>query len=123
MACELGQAERYDRAIAEAAAYLIRVRRPCCVHYASTCAVLEQAAGLAAEWESGYFFNDTQPLNIFRSQAITAAIVVEALTKFAIGYDLDDQPFGCRRLGLVPGPRGPEFLVIGAVKDAADDTN
>jgi hypothetical protein len=81
------------------------------VHHSSTWDVLDEAA----EDEPGSFLHDTQPINIVHSQAITAATVVEPLTKLAISYYLNDQPSGCQRLGVVPVLRGPESVVIGMV--------
>jgi hypothetical protein len=50
---------------------------------------------------SGLFFAASfWDLAHWRSQSFTVAMVLEALTKYALAYDLDDSPAGVRRLKL-----------------------
>ncbi|GAB4283090.1 MAG: hypothetical protein Kow0029_29010 [Candidatus Rifleibacteriota bacterium] len=54
-----------------------------------------------AHWLSGLFFAASfWDLAHWRSQAFTEAMVLEALTKYALAYDMDDAPAGARRLKL-----------------------
>jgi hypothetical protein len=103
LAWEMGQEERYDRAVHTAAAYLIRVRKSCRIVNASTRERLGAAVRHAAVWESGLFFSNGTDLAHWRSQAITAGAVLEALGKYAVAYDLDPDNLCPRRLALVAG--------------------
>jgi len=52
---------------------------------------------------SGLFFAASfWDLAHWRSQAFTVAIALEALTKYALAYDLDLAPMGARRIRLNP---------------------
>jgi hypothetical protein len=114
LACEAGEAERFDRAVRAAVAYLLRVRKPCRIVYASTRQVFAGTVEHAACWESGLCFGSGTDLSQWRSQAVTAAAVAEALGKYALAYDFDAPHLGGRRLALVPVPGCPGRLGLAA---------
>ncbi len=102
-AARLAVADRFDQAVTAAARYLIAVRQDRAPINPSTRARFAVGSGKVAFWDSGLFFSASfWDLGHWRSQAFTVAMVLEALTKYAIAYDLDDAPFASRRLKLVP---------------------
>jgi hypothetical protein len=119
LACEAGLAGRFDRGVREAVAYLIRVRRRRRLVYPSPLECGGQGLRHAAVRESGLFFSTGTDLAWWRSQAFTVAMVLEALTKYAVAYDLDGCALGGRRLALVPRPGGAAGLGLAVVEESS----
>lgn len=91
---------QYRRAINEALAYLLKQQKAERIRFADTfnrANTQSRLAGhrdLARTWESGLFFSaSVWSLAQWRSEAYTTSMVVEALAKYALGYDLHDRPW------------------------------
>ena len=102
-AAEMGLEREYDTALRSGIDYLLaqclwkKPRNP------ETKGKFKTPDGKCATWMSGLFFAASfWDLAHWRSQAFTVAIVLEALTKYALAYDLDMAPMGARRIRLNP---------------------
>ncbi|MFZ2961184.1 MAG: hypothetical protein WA705_30255 [Candidatus Ozemobacteraceae bacterium] len=101
-AIRMGQADRYDRAVSAAAAYLIKTARTRDNLYPSTRKAFPSRGIVAKTWDSGLFFAASfWDLGHWRSEPFTVAMAAEALAKYALGYDLDGKPYSSRRLRLI----------------------
>lgn len=102
-ALEAGLVKEYDQAIKAGVNYLLE---QCIWKYpknASTVGKFKTPKGKVATWMSGLFFAASfWDLAHWRSQAFTVSIVLEALTKYALGYDLDLVAAGARKIRLNP---------------------
>ncbi|PKL44376.1 MAG: hypothetical protein CVV41_06995 [Candidatus Riflebacteria bacterium HGW-Riflebacteria-1] len=102
-AAEIGLEKEYDAALRSGIDYLLeqciwqKPKNP------DTRGKFKTPAGKCATWMSGLFFAASfWDLAHWRSQAFTISIVLEALTKYALAYDLDLAPMGARRIKLRP---------------------
>jgi hypothetical protein len=115
MACELNEEARYNRAVENAVSYLIRKRHQTGVVYETTRARLGTVK--MAFWESGVHFcgggDNFAFVFQWRSHAITAGVVLEALSKYAIAFDHGHEPAFSRRLALLPAPGAGQPLRFG----------
>lgn len=100
-AAEAGLLNEYDQAVRSGAAYLVnqaiweKARNP------ETIGKFNTPDNKCATWLSGLFFAASfWDLAHWRSQAFTVSMVLEALTKYALAYDLDDVPACARKLKL-----------------------
>lgn len=91
---------QYQRAIADAVTYLLKEQRTERIRFADTfhrARAQDRFAGQrlsARTWDSGLFFSaSVWSLAQWRSEAYTTSMVVEALVKYALGYDLHDRPW------------------------------
>lgn len=85
LAAEIGEGERYDRALGEGVDFLLNRGRP---HKLRNPELRASSRATAYKWSSGLFFSASfQDLAQWRSRAYTAAIVIEALAKYLLGYD------------------------------------
>lgn len=91
MACEIGQANRFDRAVQDAAHFLIKARKKLPIHYRSTRCALGPCCSSTATWDSGLFFGGPTDIATWRSQAITVSATIEALGKYALGCDIQPE--------------------------------
>ncbi len=97
-----GLTARYDRAIANAVSYLVRVGRDRDFQYPTTRELFPGKRQKSKQWESGLFFAASfWDLGHWRSEAFTIAMVAEALGKYLLAYDLDTGRFAERRLRLL----------------------
>lgn len=107
-ASQAGLKEEFDQALQAGVAYLLKVKKLRSPINSSTGARFATKDGKVAIWDSGLFFSASYwDLGHWRSQAFTTAMVLEALTKFALAYDLDQSAFGARRIQLRPNPPSP----------------
>ncbi|MCX6107673.1 MAG: hypothetical protein NTY08_17750, partial [Proteobacteria bacterium] len=76
----------------------------------------------ARKWDSGVFFSASNwKLAQWRSDAYTAAIVLEALAKYALAYDQSDKSFkDGLRLHVTSYGRNADAAVNNLVLDAAN---
>lgn len=95
MAAELGQTEAYDQAVEDAVAYLTAHQQSTHILFVSTFnrdnrhPLYPSPFDQARTWDSGLFFSASKwSLAQWRSSAYTTAMVVEALSKYALGYDV-----------------------------------
>ena len=88
LAAEIGEAKRYDRALGEGVDFLLNRGRP---HKIRNPELRASSRATAYKWSSGLFFSASfQDLAQWRSRAYTAAIVIEALAKYLLGYDIGE---------------------------------
>lgn len=100
-AVEGGLAREYDFALRSGVNYLVQQAEWKKVKNRETIGKFNTPGNRCANWLSGLFFAASfWDLAHWRSQAFTTAMVLEALTKYALAYDLDDLPMGARRLKL-----------------------
>lgn len=100
-ALESGLAREYDFALRSGVKYLIEQAEWKKPKNAETVGKFKTPGNKCAHWLSGLFFAASfWDLAHWRSQAFTTAMVLEALTKYALAYDLDEVPAGARRLRL-----------------------
>lgn len=100
-AVEGGLAREYDYAVRLGVNYLVEQAEWKKPRNDETVGKFNSKNGRCAHWLSGLFFAASfWDLAHWRSQAFTTAMVLEALTKYALAYDLDDVPAGARRLKL-----------------------
>lgn len=101
VALEGNLGSEYDFALRSGIKYLLRQadwKKP---RNNGTIGKFNTKKGKVASWLSGLFFAASfWDLAHWRSQAFTVAMALEALTKYALAYDLDDVPAGARRLKL-----------------------
>ena len=91
----------YENAIKSGVAYLIKTCKWQKPKNKSTIGVFATPKGRCATWESGLFFAASfWDLAHWRSQAFTDAMVLEALTKYVLAYDMDLSQIGARKLKL-----------------------
>jgi hypothetical protein len=114
LADELGKGECYDQAVSAAVDYLIRQRKGRRIVNASTHCCFGGAVDKVGVWESGVMFTSITDLTYWRSQAMTAGVVAEALAKFALGYDLH----GGGRIALTPRPECPGSVTLTVIPAA-----
>ena len=102
-AAEMGLEKEYDAALRAGIDYLLeqciwqKPKNP------ETRGKFKTPGNKCATWMSGLFFAASfWDLAHWRSQAFTVAISLEALTKYALAYDLDMAPMGARRIRLNP---------------------
>jgi hypothetical protein len=101
IAVEGNLAREYDFALRSGVKYLIDQALWKKVKNNETIGKFKTPRDRCANWLSGLFFAASfWDLAHWRSQAFTTAMVLEALTKYALAYDLDDAPAGARRLKL-----------------------
>ena len=100
-AAEAGLLKDYDLAISSGVKYLLnqaiwnKPKNP------ETVGKFKTPGDKCATWLSGLFFAASfWDLAHWRSQAFTVAMVLEALTKYALAYDCDDVPACMRKLKL-----------------------
>ena len=102
-AIKAGFGDEFDKAAIAAVQYLLKVKKLRSPLNPTTNARFATRDGKVAVWESGLFFSASfWDLGHWRSQAFTVAMVLEALSKYALAYDLDDAPFAARRIQLRP---------------------
>ena len=83
-AIETGQLKAYRKAIYAGIAYLIKAKQPYTIQNSETFITYPPRA---YKWEDGLFFSASfTQLAHWRSNALTAAIVIEALTKYRMRY-------------------------------------
>ncbi len=100
IADQMGVQARYGTAIDEAARYLIRVSRETKPHNKTTTERLGKLQP-PRSWDSGLFFAASfWDLGHWRSQPFTVAMVLEALTKYALLHEQSEQPLGAARLRI-----------------------
>ncbi|MEW6711327.1 MAG: hypothetical protein AB1403_15975 [Candidatus Riflebacteria bacterium] len=101
VAVEGGLAREYDSAVRAGVRYLIVQAEWKEPKNSETIGKFKTPGDKCAHWLSGLFFAASfWDLAHWRSQAFTTAMVLEALTKYALAYDQDDAPAGARRLKL-----------------------
>jgi len=100
-AAEVGLLKEYDHAVLSGVQYLLnqaiwdKPKNP------ETVGKFKTPGDKCANWLSGLFFAASfWDLAHWRSQAFTVAMVLEALTKYALAYDCDDVPACYRKLKL-----------------------
>lgn len=102
-AAELGLTSEYEVALRGGINYLLEQciwKKP---RNRETMGKFKTPNGKCATWMSGLFFAASfWDLAHWRSQAFTVSIVLEALTKYVLAYDLDLSPAGTRRIKLNP---------------------
>ncbi|MBU1105243.1 MAG: hypothetical protein KKB51_01145 [Candidatus Riflebacteria bacterium] len=102
-ATEIGLEKEYDMALRSGIDYLLRQctwKKP---KNPETKGKFKTPDGKCATWMSGLFFAASfWDLAHWRSQAFSVAIILEALSKYALAYDLDMVPLGTRRIKLNP---------------------
>lgn len=106
IAKEEGIEKAYDQAIKAGISYLLKScewKKP---YNSSTIGKYTSSKGECATWDSGLFFASSfMDLSHWRSQAFTVSMVLEALTKYALAYDLDLVRMGDRRMRLMKKTR------------------
>jgi hypothetical protein len=101
IAQESGLAREYDYSVRSGVKYLVTQAEWKKPKNKETIGKFKTRKNKCAHWLSGLFFAASfWDLAHWRSQAFTTAMVLEALTKYALAYDLDDVPAGARRLKL-----------------------
>lgn len=101
-ALELNMAPEYDLALSSGVKYLLDQAIWKHSENASTIGKFKTPGNKSATWLSGLFFAASfWDLAHWRSQAFTVSMVLEALTKYALAYDLDDVPACSRKLKLL----------------------
>jgi hypothetical protein len=91
----------YDNAIKSGISYLLKSLKWKKPHNSSTMKHITPVNGKCAVWDSGLFFTSSFiDLAHWRSRAFTAAMVLEALTKYALAYDMDLVRIGDRKIKL-----------------------
>jgi hypothetical protein len=102
-AAAIGLAEEYDASLRAGVDYLLEQciwQKP---KNRESRGKFKTPGNKCATWMSGLFFAASfWDLAHWRSQAFTVSIVLEALTKYALAYDLDLSPMGARRIRLNP---------------------
>jgi hypothetical protein len=111
IAIECGKKEEYSRAIERAIKYLIDQRKPYRIRYRNTFGnssgkYLKIFAPIGYQWESGLFFSSSiVGLAGWRSKALTAAIVMEALSKYILEYDKHSYSIlSCPKINIISYP-------------------
>lgn len=100
LAAEAGELARYDRGVRMAVQYLLKTAEDVRFLNPGSRRVFGDRVK-AKTWDSGLFFAASfWDLGHWRSQAFTVAVALEALTKYALGYDDGIQSFGEKRIGL-----------------------
>ncbi len=100
-AIEAGLIDEYDRAVRSGIDYLVRQAIWEKAKNPETAGKFKTPGDKCATWLSGLFFAASfWDLAHWRSQAFTVAMVLEALTKYALAYDCDDVPACMRKLKL-----------------------
>lgn len=99
MAENCGLSARYDHVVNRAVNYLIIHRKTDHVRQKK---IIRQFPGVAVNfWESGILYSSSvKQLAHWRSHAQTTSLVLEALAKYALAYDLEGDEFLSRRLIL-----------------------
>jgi hypothetical protein len=101
VAQESGLLREYDYALRSGIKYLLEQAQWKKAKNPETRGKFNTPEDKCATWMSGLFFAASfWDLAHWRSQSFTVAMVLEALTKYALAYDLDDSPAGVRRLKL-----------------------
>ena len=91
----------YDNAIKSGLAYLLKSCKWEKPYNPSTLKRFSTSQGKCAMWDSGLFFASSfMDLAHWRSRAFTVAMVLEALTKYVLAYDLDFVRMGVRQMKL-----------------------
>ena len=91
----------YNHAIKSGITYLLASTKWEKPHNPSTLKRFASSDSKCAVWDSGLFFASSfMDLAHWRSQAFTAAMVLEAVTKYALAYDLDLIRIGDRKIIL-----------------------
>ncbi len=105
VAREIGREPEFDRGLDDGIRFLLREARHERVENETSRGAFATSDGKCATWETGLFFAASfWDLAHWRSEAFTVAIALEALTKYALAYDLDGSSFAERRLRLDPAP-------------------
>ncbi|HNV72656.1 MAG TPA: hypothetical protein PKO06_23305, partial [Candidatus Ozemobacteraceae bacterium] len=108
----MGVSERYTQALDEAVLYLIKIGDEAKPHNQTTEARLGRQTR-PRRWDSGLFFAASfWDLGHWRSQPFTVAMVLEALTKYALLHERSGKPFGAARLLIQPDPARSGRLVL-----------
>jgi hypothetical protein len=98
----IGRATELEAAVKAGVRRLLedgRRRRP---WHPSTLAALGDRNATVWEWDSGLFFASSYwDMAHWRSRAFTAAMALEALVKYVLGYDLGDAPGLSSRLLII----------------------
>ncbi len=106
IAKEEGLEKEYGQAIKAGISYLLRSckwEKPC---NNSTIGSYTSSKGECATWDSGLFFASSfMDLSHWRSRAFTVSMALEALTKYALAYDMDLVRMGDRRIKLTKKAR------------------
>ena len=107
MARDIGESDRYRRAVDGAVHRLLKLGRKRSLH-----PDMVQAGVPPVSWEAGLFFSASfQDLAHWRSEALSTAMAMEALAKYALEYDRDDAAVS-RRLALHDAGAGRWRLFI-----------
>jgi hypothetical protein len=102
IAREAGLEKQYNEAIQNGVRYLLRKVKWRKAKNKSTVGCFATPDNKVACWKSGLFFAASfWDLAHWRSQAFTVAMALEALTKYALAYEVDGCPIGKRKLKLV----------------------
>ena len=124
IAAEAGVIDAYHQAITSAVRYLVASQQSTQINFSTTFNrdndqfLFPNPFDKARKWHSGVFFSASNwKLAQWRSDAYTVAIVLEALTKYALGYDQNDNSFReGQRLRVVSYSRNaddaPRHLVL-----------
>ena len=90
IAKETGKTTEYHQAIEDAVHYLIKKRKKQRIHNRDAFNKMKTIPRYSYRWTAGIFFSASYTdLAVWRSEAYTGAIVLEALAKYLSGYDLD----------------------------------
>ncbi len=90
IAKETGKETEYRRAIDDAVDYLIKKRKKQKIHNRDAFEKMKNIPRYSYKWTAGIFFSSSySDLAVWRSEAYTGAIVLEALAKYLAGYDTD----------------------------------
>lgn len=84
--------DRYQESLANGIRYLVEARTPHQVLFADTFSLNQSTPNTryGYKWQSGLFFSTSfWDLAHWRSEGYTAAIVIEALTKYMLAFDMD----------------------------------
>ena len=128
VAAAAGIANEYQKAIDGAVAYLLARQQPVHIYFGNTFNrgndhfLFPNLLDRARKWDSGVFFSASNwTLAQWRSDAYTAAIVLEALAKYALAYDQSDKSFkDGLRLTVTSYGRNADAAVKNLVLDAAN---
>ncbi len=92
IAREAGMEQEYNKAVDNAVKYLIKTRKKAAVKNPDAFSEFETVPAYSYHWGSGVFFSSSyKDLAIWRSEAYTDAMVLEALSKYVLGYDYNTE--------------------------------
>ena len=128
VAAAAGMTDEYQRAINDAVSYLLTRQQAVHIYFGNTFNrandyfLFPTPLDRARKWDSGVFFSASNwKLAQWRSDAYTAAIVLEALAKYALAYDQSEKSFkDGLRLRVTSYGRNADAAVKNLVFDGAN---